>query len=75
MLLTLPEEEKAIDPQLGYPVGYAKLCRYAVNQPQGALTPFAEGPPQRFVPYAPPIEDVSLSFLLFTVLFNRRSHT
>ncbi|KAG0583524.1 hypothetical protein KC19_3G143800 [Ceratodon purpureus] len=60
MLLTLSEEEKAIDPQLGYPVGYAKLCRHAVNQPQGALTPFAEGPPQRFVPYAPPTEDLQL---------------
>lgn len=58
MLLSLSDEEKAIDPQLGYPVAYAKLCHHAVTQPQGILTPFAEGPPQRFVPYAPPAEEV-----------------
>lgn len=63
MLLSLSDEEKAVDPQLGYPVAYAKLCRHAVTQPQGILTPFAEGPPQRFVPYAPPSEEVCLYFL------------
>jgi len=60
MLLSLSDEDKEIDPQLGYPVAYAKLCHHAVTQPQGILTPFAEGPPQRFVPYAPPSEEVRL---------------
>lgn len=63
MLLTLTEEEKTIDPTLGYPAGYAKLCHHALTQPQGVLTPFTEGPPQRFVPYAPSSEEVRLSFL------------
>lgn len=65
MLLTLTEEEKAIDEKLGYPAGYAKLCRHALAQPQGVLTPFAEGPPQRFVPYAPPPDDVRYSPSVF----------
>uniref|UniRef100_A0A7I4EBW2 HNH nuclease domain-containing protein n=1 Tax=Physcomitrium patens TaxID=3218 RepID=A0A7I4EBW2_PHYPA len=60
MLLSLTKEEKAIDPTLGYPTGYAKLCRYALAQPQGALTPFAEGPPQCFVPYSPTSEELQL---------------
>lgn len=60
MLLSLSDEEKAIDAQLGYPVSYAKLCHHAVTQPQGILTPFAEGPPQRFVPYAPASEELQL---------------
>ena len=65
MLLTFTEEEKAIDEKLGYPAGYAKLCRHALAQPQGVLTPFAEGPPQRFVPYAPPPDDVRYSPRVF----------
>jgi len=48
-----------VDEELGYPHGYAKLCRHAAAQLQGLLTPFTEGPPQRFLPYAPQTEDVS----------------
>ncbi len=57
--LVLTDEEKAVDEELGYPHGYAKLCRHAAAQLQGLLTPFTEGPPQRFLPYAPQTEDVS----------------
>ncbi|XP_024362815.1 uncharacterized protein [Physcomitrium patens] len=60
MLINLTEEEKAIDPKLGYPSGYAKLCHHAVTQPQGVLSPFAVGPPQQFVPYAASAEDLQL---------------
>ncbi|KAH9567713.1 hypothetical protein CY35_03G039400 [Sphagnum magellanicum] len=55
--LVLTDEEKAVDEELGYPHGYAKLCRHAAAQLQGLLTPFTEGPPQRFLPYAPQTED------------------
>ena len=58
--LVLTEAERAVDPQVGYPLGYAKLCRHAAGQLQGLLTPFTEGPPQRFLPYSPQTEDVSL---------------
>jgi hypothetical protein len=55
--LVLTDEEKAVDEELGYPHGYAKLCRHAAAQLQGLLTPFTEGPPQRFLPYALQTED------------------
>lgn len=55
----LSEEERRVDPQLGYPRGYAKLCRNAATQLQGLITPFTQGPPQRFMPYAPQPEEVS----------------
>ena len=58
--LVLTEVERTVDPQVGYPLGYAKLCRHAAGQLQGLLTPFTEGPPQRFLPYSPQTEDVSL---------------
>ncbi|KAH7433986.1 hypothetical protein KP509_07G096100 [Ceratopteris richardii] len=54
----LSEDEKVVDPQLGYPRGYAKLCRHAYIQMQGLITPFTEGPPQRFLPYAPLDEEL-----------------
>jgi hypothetical protein len=61
--LALTEEEKAVDEQLGYPHGYAKLCRCHAStaelQHSLQLTPFTEGPPQRFLPYSPQAEDVS----------------
>jgi hypothetical protein len=61
----LSREERAVDPRLGYPRGYAKLCRHAFIQPQGLITPFTVGPPQRFLPYKPQPEDVMLYLHLF----------
>ncbi|CAM6051286.1 unnamed protein product [Sphagnum compactum] len=59
--LALTEEEKTVDEQLGYPHGYAKLCRCHAStaelQHGLQLTPFTEGPPQRFLPYSPQAED------------------
>lgn len=48
-------EGSEVDSQLGYPPVYAKLCRHAmaVELPM----PFAEGAPQRFLPYSPQAED------------------
>ena len=65
--LVLTEAERAVDPQVGYPLGYAKLCRHAAGQLQGLLTPFTEGPPQRFLPYSPQTEDVSLLACFLTI--------
>lgn len=55
--LMLTEEERVVDPVLGYPHGYAKLCQHAAVQLQGLVTPFTAGPPQRFLPYSPQAED------------------
>ncbi|MCO5604480.1 hypothetical protein L7F22_058646 [Adiantum nelumboides] len=55
----LTSDEKELDTQLGYPCGYAKLCRHAHIQMQGLITPFTEGPPQRFLPYAPLDEELA----------------
>ncbi|MCO5569873.1 hypothetical protein L7F22_023587 [Adiantum nelumboides] len=55
----LTSDEKEFDTQLGYPRGYAKLCRHAHIQMQGLITPFTEGPPQRFLPYAPLDEELA----------------
>lgn len=49
------EEDAEVDPQLGYPPVYAKLCRHV--DAAGLPMPFTEGPPQRFLPYAPDAED------------------
>ena len=54
----LTEEERVVDNQLGYPRGYGKLCRHAYIQMQGLITPYTEGPPQRFQPYSPLEEEV-----------------
>jgi hypothetical protein len=71
--LALTEEEKTVDEQLGYPHGYAKLCRCHAStaelQHGLQLTPFTEGPPQRFLPYSPQAEDVSF------LSENRKKHT
>jgi hypothetical protein len=58
--LMLTEEERVVDPELGYPHGYAKLCRHASTQLHGLVIPFTEGPPHRFLPYSPQSDDVSL---------------
>ncbi|KAG0621493.1 hypothetical protein M758_3G024700 [Ceratodon purpureus] len=50
------EEDAEVDPQLGYPPVYARLCRHA--DAAGLPMPFTEGPPQRFLPYAPHEEDL-----------------
>ncbi|MCO5601932.1 hypothetical protein L7F22_056058 [Adiantum nelumboides] len=55
----LNDEERAVDPQLGFPRGYAKLCRHAHIQAQGLISPFTEGPPQRFHPYAAQDEEIA----------------
>ncbi|KAI5076040.1 hypothetical protein GOP47_0008105 [Adiantum capillus-veneris] len=55
----LTSDEKELDSQLGYPRGYAKLCRHAHIQMQGLITPFTEGPPQRYLPYAPLDEELA----------------
>jgi len=58
--LVLSEEERVVDQELGYPRCYGKLCRRAFSGADvGFFTPFIAGPPQRFVPYSPPAEDVS----------------
>jgi hypothetical protein len=71
--LALTEEEKTVDEQLGYPHGYAKLCRCHASSAELQhclqLTPFTEGPPQRFLPYSPQAEDVSF------LSENRKKHT
>jgi len=59
----LTDEERKVDPELGYPRGYAKLCRNAHIQMRGLITPYTEGPPQRFIPYTLQPEDVSQFFL------------
>ena len=66
----LAEEERVVDPQLGYPHGYAKLCRYNVSGSADGgkmllRLPFSEGPPQRFLPYPPQVERVSNSITSF----------
>lgn len=61
-----PEEDAEVDPELGYPAVYAKLCRHA--DAAGLPMPFTEGPPQRFLPYAPHAEDVSLLVCILSVL-------
>lgn len=68
----LAEEELVVDPQLGYPHGYAKLCRYNVSGSADGgkmllRLPFSEGPPQRFLPYPPQVERVSNSTSFFPV--------
>ncbi|MCO5600727.1 hypothetical protein L7F22_054842 [Adiantum nelumboides] len=55
----LNDEERAVDPQLGFPRGYAKLCRHAHIQAQGLISPFTEGPPQRFHPYVAQDEEIA----------------
>jgi len=51
--LVLTEEERVVDQELGYPRGYAKLCRHALaGMIDGFSMPFSAGPPQRFVPYS-----------------------
>ncbi|CAM6029808.1 unnamed protein product [Sphagnum balticum] len=51
--LVLTEEERVVDQELGYPRGYAKLCRHALaGMIEGFSMPFSAGPPQRFVPYS-----------------------
>lgn len=55
----LTDEERRVDPQLGYPRGYAKLCRNAHIQMRGLITPYTEGPPQRFLPYILQPEDIA----------------
>jgi len=58
--LVLSEEERVVDQELGYPRCYGKLCSRAfAGADLGFFTPFTAGPPQRFVPYSPPAEDVS----------------
>jgi hypothetical protein len=58
--LVLSEEERVVDQELGYPRCYGKLCRRAfAGSDVGFFTPFIAGPPQRFVPYSLPAEDVS----------------
>lgn len=69
----LAEEERVVDPQLGYPHGYAKLCRYNVSGSADGgkmllRLPFSEGPPQRFLPYPPQVERVSNYNSCFPVL-------
>lgn len=54
----LTDEERRVDPELGYPRGYAKLCRNAHIQMRGLITPYTEGPPQRFLPYMLQPEDM-----------------
>ncbi|KAG0599265.1 hypothetical protein M758_12G138900 [Ceratodon purpureus] len=49
------EEDTEVDPQLGYPLVYPKLCRHAHST--GLPMPFLEGPPQRFLPYSPLADD------------------
>lgn len=56
------EEDAEVDAELGYPPVYAKLCRH--EDAAGLPIPFTEGPPQRFLPYAPHAEDVSKACLL-----------
>ncbi len=73
-LLVLSEEERVVDPQLGYPLGYAKLCSQQAaahghgqqQQEEGGdsvvtvfTTPYSRGPPQRFLPYSPVTQNVS----------------
>lgn len=53
----LAEGDTEVDPQLGYPHAYPKLCRQAYST--GLPMPFTQGPPQRFVPFSPQPEDVS----------------
>ncbi|KAH9317231.1 hypothetical protein KI387_019000, partial [Taxus chinensis] len=55
----LTDEETRVDAELGYPRGYAKLCRNAHIHMQGLITPYTEGPPQRFLPYAAQPEDIA----------------
>ncbi|KAJ7517096.1 hypothetical protein O6H91_21G010600 [Diphasiastrum complanatum] len=57
--LGLGKEETQVDARLGYPTGYAKLCKYAPVQMKGLITPFTEGPPKRFLPYAPSAEEIA----------------
>ncbi|CAK9219597.1 unnamed protein product [Sphagnum troendelagicum] len=58
--LVLSEEERVVDQELGYPRCYGKLCRRAFSGADvGFFTPFIAGPPQRFVPYSPPAEDLA----------------
>jgi len=58
--LVLTEEERVVDQELGYPRGYAKLCRHALaGMIEGFSMPFSAGPPQRFVPYSLAPVDVS----------------
>lgn len=60
----LTDEERAVDPHLGFPRGYAKLCRHAHIQAQGLISPYTEGPPQCFHPYAPKDEEVNVTSYL-----------
>ncbi|XP_024363029.1 uncharacterized protein [Physcomitrium patens] len=54
----LAEGDTEVDPQLGYPHAYPKLCRHAYST--GLPMPFTQGPPQRFVPFSPQPEDFQL---------------
>lgn len=57
------DEDNDVDPQLGYPPAYPKLCRHA--HASGLPMPYTEGPPQRFLPYCPETEDVSAISAIF----------
>ncbi|KAJ7558543.1 hypothetical protein O6H91_04G045200 [Diphasiastrum complanatum] len=57
--LVLSEEERNVDPQLGYPRGYAKLCRHAHAWVHSNIFPYSEGPPRKFIPYALPPDDIA----------------
>eukprot|EP01018_Ginkgo_biloba_P004058 Gb_34647 [translate_table: standard] len=51
----LTDEEMAVDPQLGYPRGYANLCRHLKASIQ---MPYSQGPPHTFLPYILQPQDV-----------------
>ncbi|XP_002973051.2 uncharacterized protein LOC9637498 [Selaginella moellendorffii] len=55
------DEDRGVDPHLGYPRAYAKLCRNACAwlQLQGFLLPHADGPPRAFLPYTARPEEVA----------------
>jgi hypothetical protein len=73
-----------VDPQLGYPLGYAKLCSQQAaahghgqqQQEEGGdsvvtvfTTPYSRGPPQRFLPYSPVTQNSSVSLKDWDNLF------
>jgi hypothetical protein len=59
----LTEEEREIDSVLGYPPGYGKLCKFAfASRMQGLISPFSQGPPQSFHPYAIREDEVKVLF-------------
>lgn len=56
----MTEEEKRIDPSLGYPLGYEKLCRHAAFR-GSQITPYSKGPPQSYLPYKISVDEVPIS--------------